>query len=80
VHDVFEILGLPMDALPSDIRRAYARRSRRLHPDFCEAGSSARTSVGRFRPDLTGGDIAVDFVTVSSVIDRIQTAFFADES
>jgi hypothetical protein len=80
VHDVFEILGLPMDALPSDIRRAYARRPRRPHPDFCEAGPSARTSVHRFRPDLAGGDIAVDFVTVSSIIDRIQTAFFADET
>jgi hypothetical protein len=80
VHDVFEILGLPMDALPSDIRRAYARRPRRLHPDFCEAGSSTRRPIGSQSPDVPDGDIAVDFSNVSVFVDRIQAAFFADES
>ena len=81
MHDVFEILGLPMNALPSDIRRAYARRPRRLHPDFCEAGSSPRrTPISPLPADVPDGDIAVDFSNVSAFIDRIQTAFFADES
>ena len=81
MHDVFEILGLPMNALPSDIRRAYARRPRRPHPDFREAGSSPRgTPIVPPPTDLPDADIAVDFSNVSALIDRIQAAFFADES
>lgn len=77
MHDLFDILGLPTDALPSDIRRAYARRSRRLHPDFSEAAAASPVVSDRPVP-APAGDIAVDFLAVSSVLERIQTAFFAD--
>jgi len=79
VHDFFEILGLPTNALAREVRRAYARRPRRLHPDFHDTGSAAdaiRASL------LTGrtpaGDLAVDFVDASSFNDSIQSAFFED--
>jgi hypothetical protein len=80
VHDLFDILGLPINALPSDIRRAYARRPRRVHPDFCEAGAVTTASIpARLSPDGPAGDLAVDFLNVSSLVDRMQAAFF-DES
>jgi hypothetical protein len=79
VHDLFDILGLPTDARPSDIRRAYARRPRRPHPDFCDAGA-AGPSPALDPSALPPADVAVDFLNVSALLERLQSAFFADPS
>ena len=77
MHDLFEILGLPINAPAQEVRRACARRPRRLHPDFHDPG--AGSEVHR-EPGLTGrspgDDLAVDFVDASAFTDRIQAAFF----
>ena len=78
-----DILGLPTNARPSDIRRAYARRPRRFHPDFQDAGTVLiRGADGAHVPvpDTVPGDIAIDFIDASALSDRIQAAFFRDGS
>jgi len=79
VHDLFEILGLPTNALAREVRRACARRPRRLHPDFHDTGSAADATRASL---LTGrspaGDLAVDFIDASAFNDCIQAAFFED--
>jgi hypothetical protein len=78
VHDFFDVLGLPNNAPVSEIRRACARRVRRSHPDF-GAGASPVCDPVRGqrvdRPPVTT-DVAIDFVDVGALLDRIQTDFF----
>lgn len=82
MHDLFDILGLPTNARPSDIRRAYARRPRRFHPDFHESGPvvTAAARVADAVPDAMSADVAIDFIDASALADRIQIAFFSDKS
>jgi len=78
VHDYFDILGLPTNAGASEVRRACARRVRRSHPDFRDPvlpetpGSDAPAGLDDLRPV----DVAIDFVDMMSLVDRIQTGFF----
>jgi hypothetical protein len=79
VHDLFDILGLPTNAPPSEVRRACARRPRRQHPDFDDGAASM--PPGQPGPDLGAGDgmndeVAIDFVDVAPIVTRIQAAFF----
>jgi hypothetical protein len=79
VHDYFEILGLPTNAGASEVRRACARRVRRSHPDFrdpvlLETPGSDAPAVGLV--DLRPADVAIDFVDMMSLVDRIQAGFF----
>jgi len=48
-QDYFEVLGLPKEAVPADIKAAYYRESRAFHPDrFAAAPSSElRSQIGR---------------------------------
>ncbi len=48
-QDYFEVLGLPKEALPADIKAAYYRESRAFHPDRFAAAPSAelRSQIGR---------------------------------
>ena len=80
MHDYFEILGLPSNARASDIRRACARRVHVAHPDF--RGGSAGVLVpppqsDRLDLDAHVPDAAIDFVDASSLVERIQAAFFS---
>ena len=80
MHDFFEILGLPDSAPPSEVRRVCAaRRIRRPHPDFHNGGGSSLTRLttpadADFRSPVS--DVAIDFVDVSALLDRIQSSFF----
>jgi hypothetical protein len=79
VHDLFDILGVPSTAPPSEVRRVCARRVRRIHPDFHAPGVAAFPE-----PDADEGlpahDLAVDFIEMGAFVDRIQAAFFGRAS
>jgi hypothetical protein len=75
VHDLFDILGVSPDARASDIRRACQRHTPLLHPDF-DAGDDAVSMEARPAARLPTDDVAVDFVDLSTFIDRMQAAFF----
>jgi hypothetical protein len=80
VHDLFDVLGLPRNAPVGEIRRVCARRSRRSHPDFRPAPApltrvSAHAPIEPERP--VSHDVAIDFVDVTALFDRIELAFFA---
>ncbi|MCC7008625.1 MAG: DnaJ domain-containing protein [Acidobacteria bacterium] len=78
MHDFFEVLGIPDSARASEVRRAYARRVRRSHPDFCLAGmppdAQALSSTPASPP---AREVAVDFVDASTFVGRMQAAFFS---
>ena len=72
MHDYFNILGVPESAPADEIRRAHRRRPGRSHPDFCTDHDLAPG------PRAHGlDDVAVDFVEMSAVLDRMRAAFFA---
>jgi len=81
VHDYFDILGIPPGARAQQIRRAHHRRAGGSHPDVhdgetrpCPAQPPA--STGGASADR--GDVAIDFVEMSAVVDRMQAAFFTE--
>jgi hypothetical protein len=80
VHDYFEILGVPRDARGVAIRRASARRASRVPPDFLEGGhvaGAAPPRPGALLPSLVDlQDVAIDFVDMTSIVDRMRAAFF----
>jgi hypothetical protein len=78
VHDFFNVLGLPSDAPVSEIRRAYARRGRRSHPDFREPAASRGSGVRTSDLRSSAVDAAIDFVDVTGLLDRIQKSFFGN--
>jgi hypothetical protein len=83
VHDFFDVLGLPSNAPVSEIRRVCARRLRRSHPDFrVDCHPTATGAVGHGGTtvhEVVPHDIAVDFVDMTSLIERIETSFFGSE-
>lgn len=78
MHDFFDIVGLSRSAPPVEVRRACARLIRRTHPDFRHPGGEADPGMGRFASAGTPvrRDVALDFVEMATVLDRIQSAFF----
>jgi hypothetical protein len=77
VHDFFDILGLPSSAPPMEVRRVCARRVRRSHPDFHVGGATlAPHEVTPYTP--ASREVAVDFVEMSGLLDRMQAGFFRD--
>jgi len=83
VHDYFDILGVPRNAAPPEIRRACCRRSRSSHPDIWDGDVPALSATGpgkfpsfpRSMDDLS--DTAIDFVDMTQIVDRILDGFFA---
>jgi hypothetical protein len=77
VHDFFDVIGLSSDAPVSEVRRA--RRARRLHPDFRTTVDLGTVSPGVAHDAERAAlrDVAVDFVDVAALIDRIEADFFA---
>jgi hypothetical protein len=83
VHDFFDIVGLSRSAPPVEVRRACARLIRRTHPDFrCPGDEVGLPAVGRLpvAESPVRRDVAVDFVEMATVVDRMQWAFFRNGS
>ena len=81
MHDYFDILGLPTNAGASEVRRACARRVRRSHPDFREpiaVGILASVPATAASADPIPADLAIDFVDMATLVERIQAGFFED--
>ncbi|MFI5177631.1 MAG: DnaJ domain-containing protein [Vicinamibacterales bacterium] len=82
MHDYFEILGVSPDARAREIQRACRRHSPTAHPDFRDdADDTARAArdaaLSRARGPVELADVAIDFVDMTAVVDRMQSAFFA---
>ena len=79
MHDYFDIIGIPDDASAREIRRACARRSGACHPDFRHGGGIAGTVAdANAAPVLPEAiDVAIDFVDMTTIVARMQAAFFA---
>jgi hypothetical protein len=73
VHDYFHILGVSDGAPAEEIRRASRRHNERAHPDFRDGAGPAATPAA----DLE--DIAIDFVDMTAIVDRMQAAFFGPD-
>jgi len=82
VHDYFDILGLPVDAPASEVRRACARRVHRAHPDFRTRASTTPVAAVSDWPahESASADVAIDFVDVAPLVERMQAAFFCTEA
>jgi len=81
VHDLFDIVGLSRSAPPVEVRRVCARLVRRAHPDFVYPIGSGSAAAAAQPPSfdvpaVVRRDVAVDFLEMSAVLDRVQSAFF----
>jgi len=81
MHDYFEILGVPPDARASEIQRAGRRRSVSAHPDFRGDDDTASrlavdSALARDHAPVELVDVAIDFVDMAAVVDRMRRAFF----
>jgi hypothetical protein len=78
MHDRFEILGLPSNARAHDVRRAWARRTLRAHPDFFDPAPPSVIPLPTVCAPGAPADASVDFIHMGALLDRVQAAFFAD--
>lgn len=85
MRDYYDVLGVPADANAEEIQRAYRQLARRYHPDI----SGEERAVAFLEIDGAGtalatewfaDEIAIDFPSVSSVLDRMRDAFFGAEA
>ena len=73
MHDYFHILGVPDTAPADEIRRASRRHLERSHPDF------RRRPDPILPPAREPDDVAIDFVDMAAIVDRMQRSFFGPE-
>jgi len=73
MRDYYDVLGVAPDAGADEIKRAHRQLTRRYHPDISDE-ELAVTVV-----DCLADEIAIDFPSVSTVLDRMRHAFFGDQ-
>jgi hypothetical protein len=72
MRDYYDVLGVSPDAGADEIKRAHRQLTRRYHPDI--SGEDATTAV----VDCLTDEVAIDFPSVATVLDRMRHAFFGD--
>ncbi len=72
MRDYYDVLGVSPDAGADEIKRAHRQLTRRYHPDI--SGDDAAAAV----VDCLTDEVAIDFPSVSTVLDRMRHAFFGD--
>ena len=75
MHDYFHILGVSDAAPAHELRRALRRGPLRSHPDFQDG---VFVPVPAPLTDRALADVAIDFVDMRPVVERMQAAFFRD--
>jgi DnaJ-class molecular chaperone len=74
LRDYYDVLGVSPDAGADEIKRAHRQLTQRYHPDI--SGEEPGVSV----VDCLADEVAIDFPSVSTVLDRMRHAFFGDSS
>ena len=74
MRDYYDVLGVSPDAGADEIKRAHRQLTRRYHPDI----SGEETAVAVV--DCLSDEVAIDFPSVATVLDRMRHAFFGDSS
>ena len=79
MHDYFDILGIPPGARAREVRLARRRRAGVPHPDVQdgETHTALAAVVKVAATSIADPDVAIDFVDVAAIVDRMQAAFFA---
>ena len=72
MRDYYDVLGVSPDAGADEIKRAHRQLTRRYHPDI--SGEELTVTV----VDCLADEVAIDFPSVSTVLDRMRHAFFGD--
>lgn len=88
MRDYYDVLGVAPDAGADEIKRAYRQLARRYHPDISgdDRGgvvlevARAYEVLAHSTPqiDWLADEIAIDFPSVSSVLDGMRHSFFGD--
>ncbi|PYR88877.1 MAG: hypothetical protein DMF84_26420 [Acidobacteria bacterium] len=73
MRDYYDVLGVSPDAGADEIKRAHRQLTRRYHPDI--SGEEVAGCV----VDCLADEVAIDFPSVSTVLDRMRHAFFGDQ-
>jgi hypothetical protein len=72
MRDYYDVLGVSRDAGADEIKRAHRQLTQRYHPDI--SGDELSVTV----VDCLADEVAIDFPSVSTVLDRMRHAFFGD--
>ena len=72
MRDYYDILGVAPDAGADEIKRAHRQLIRRYHRDI------SRDDGAGLVVDCLADEVAIDFPSVHTVLDRMQRAFFGD--